>query len=130
MPARGLRGAITVKKNDREAIIFATEMLLEKMISVNKVKVDDVASVIFSVTGDLTKEFPAVAAREMGWLYTPLMCTNEIPVDGSLKHCIRVMMIINSDKAQKDIKHVYLDDAKNLRPDLNSKEKDVFYQSH
>lgn len=130
MPIRGVRGAITVKKNDKEEIVFATEKLLEKMISVNNIKVSDIASVVFSVTEDLTKEFPAVAAREMGWLYTPLMCTNEMMVEGSLKHCIRVMMIVNSAKTQKEIKHIYLDEAKKLRPDLLTEEKDRFYQSH
>ena len=129
MPTRGIRGAITVKKNEKDAIVFATEMLLEKMISVNKVKVEDIASVIFSVTADLTKEFPAIAAREMGWLYTPLMCTNEISVDGSLKKCIRVMMIVNSEKTQAQIKHIYLDEAQKLRPDLATNQKDSFYLS-
>ena len=73
MATRGVRGAITVKQNEKDAIVFATEMLLEKIITVNKIKIEDVAFVIFSVTADLTKEFPAVAAREMGWLYTPLI---------------------------------------------------------
>jgi len=129
MATRGIRGAITVKKNEKDAIVFATEMLLEKMISVNKVKVEDIASVIFSVTADLTKEFPAIAAREMGWLYTPLMCTNEIAVEGSLKKCIRVMMLVNSEKPQAQIKHIYLDEAKKLRPDLSNKQKDSYYLS-
>ena len=129
MATRGIRGAITVKKNVKDAIVFATEMLLEKMISVNKVKVEDIAAVIFSVTGDLTKEFPAIAAREMGWLYTPLMCTNEIEVEGSLKKCIRVMMIVNSEKTQAQMKHIYLDEAKKLRPDLSNNQKDSYYLS-
>ena len=129
MATRGIRGAITVKKNEKDAIVFATEMLLEKMISVNKVKVEDVASVIFSVTADLTKEFPAIAAREMGWLYTPLMCTNEIAVEGSLKKCIRVMMLVNSEKPQSQMKHIYLDEAQKLRPDLSNKQKDSYYLS-
>ncbi len=129
MATRGVRGAITVKKNEKDAIVFATEMLLEKMISVNKIKVEDIASVIFSVTQDLTKEFPAIAAREMGWLYTPLMCTNEISIEGSLKKCIRVLMMINSDKPQDKIKHVYLDEAQKLRPDLSAKQKDSYYLS-
>jgi len=129
MATRGVRGAITVKKNEKDAIVFATEMLLEKMISVNKIKVEDIASVIFSVTPDLTKEFPAIAAREMGWLYTPLMCTNEIDIEGSLKKCIRVMMIVNSDRSQDKIKHVYLDEAQKLRPDLSTKNEDSYYLS-
>jgi chorismate mutase len=129
MAVRGIRGAITVAKNEKDEIIVATEMLLEKMVSVNRVKVEDIASIVFSVTHDLTKEFPAVAAREMGWLYTPLMCTNEISVEGSLKHCIRVLMTVNSERSQKDIKHIYLNEAKNLRPDLKHKQKDEYYIS-
>lgn len=129
MATRGVRGAITVKKNEKDAIVFATEMLLEKIISVNKIKVEDIAAVIFSVTSDLTKEFPAIAAREMGWLYTPLMCTNEIDIEGSLKKCIRVMMIVNSDKSQDKMKHIYLDEAQKLRPDLSTKHKDNYYLS-
>ena len=129
MPARGVRGAITVRKNGKDEIVFSTEMLLEKMVSVNKIKVEDIASIIFSVTPDLDKEFPAIAAREMGWLYTPLMCTNEIPVKGSLKRCIRVLMTVNSDKKQSDIKHVYLQGAKKLRPDLSSRKKGEYYLS-
>ena len=129
MATRGVRGAITVKKNEKDAIVFATEMLLEKIITTNKIKVEDVAFIIFSVTTDLTKEFPAVAAREMGWLYTPLMCTNEIAIDESLKKCIRVLMSVNSDKKQSEMKHVYLDDAKKLRPDLSHPEQDEYYLS-
>ncbi len=129
MATRGVRGAITVKKNEKDAIVFATEMLLEKMISVNKIKVEDIAAVIFSVTSDLTKEFPAIAAREMGWLYTPLMCTNEVDIEGSLKKCIRVLMVVNSDRSQDKIKHVYLDEAQKLRPDLSTQQKDSYYLS-
>jgi len=129
MAARGIRGAITVAKNEKDGIIVATEMLLEKIVSVNKLKVEDIASIVFSTTHDLTKEFPAVAAREMGWLYTPLMCTNEIAVDGSLKRCIRVLMTVNSEKPQKDMKHIYLNEARNLRPDLKHKQKDEYYIS-
>lgn len=129
MAIRGVRGAITVKKNEKDAIVFATEMLLEKIISVNKIKVEDIAAAIFSVTPDLTKEFPAIAAREMGWLYTPLMCTNEINIEGSLKKCIRVLLLINSEKSQDKIKHVYLDEARKLRPDLSTKNKNNYYLS-
>ncbi|MCX5750047.1 MAG: chorismate mutase [Candidatus Saganbacteria bacterium] len=129
MATRGIRGAITVAKNEKDAIVVATEMLLEKMVSVNKLKVDDIASVLFSVTHDLTKEFPAIAAREMGWLYTPLMCTNEIAIEGSLKKCIRVLMTVNSEKKQSEIKHVYLNEAQKLRPDLSSEKIDEYYVS-
>lgn len=129
MAIRGIRGAITVKKNEKDDIAFATEMLLEKIVSLNKLKVEDIASVIFSVTTDLDKEFPAIAARELGWLYTPLMCTIEIPVEGSIKKCIRVLLHVNSEKRQNEMKHVYLEGAQKLRPDLSSKEKDKYYFS-
>ncbi len=129
MSTRGIRGAITVKKNEKDLIIFSTKILLEKMISINEVKIEDIAAVIFSATSDLNKEFPAVAARQMGWLYTPLMCTSEIDVEGSLQKCIRVLMLINSDKPQSKIKHVYLDEAKKLRPDLSDEQKDIYYLS-
>lgn len=129
MATRGVRGAITVKRNEKDAIVFATEMLLEKIISVNKIKVEDIAAAIFSVTPDLTKEFPAIAAREMGWLYTPLMCTNEIDIEGSLEKCIRVLLIVNSERTQDKMKHIYLDEAQKLRPDLSANNKDSYYLS-
>jgi chorismate mutase len=129
MPVRGLRGAITVSGNEREEIIRKTERLLEDMMEQNSFQVEDVVSVIFSVTDDLDAEFPAVAARRLGWLYTPLMCTREIPVPGSLKKCIRVLMHINSSLRQDEIIHSYLDGARSLRPDLESDKKDRYYRS-
>jgi chorismate mutase len=129
MAVRGIRGAITVEKNEKDAILFATEMLLEKIVSVNKIKVEDVASVVFSVTQDLNKEFPAPAARELGWLYTPLLCTVEIPVEGSLKKCLRILMHVNSDKKQSEMKHIYLGGAKVLRPDISEGEDSEYYLS-
>ena len=129
MAVRGLRGAITIDKNEKDAIIFATEMLLEKMISVNKIKIDDVASIIFTVTQDITKEFPALAARELGWLYTPLICCVEMERDGGLKKCIRVLLHVNTEKKQNEMKHVYLGGAKALRPDLATSKKNKYYTS-
>jgi len=115
---RGIRGAITVPKNTREDIISSTKTLLREMVSLNSVRISDIASVIFSVTKDLNAEFPAIAARKLGWKETPLLCTYEVDVKGSLKKCIRVLMHVNSGKEQSAIKHVYLRDAKKLRPDL------------
>ncbi len=129
MPVRGLRGAITVSDNNREEIIDKTERLLKDMIEQNRFQEEDVVSVIFSVTDDLDAEFPAVAARRLGWLYTPLMCTREIPVPGSLNKCIRVLMHINSTLRQDEIVHSYLDGARALRPDLDSDKKDRYYRS-
>lgn len=115
MALRGIRGAITVKDNTHQEIVAATKQLLTKIISANKLRIEDIASVIFSVTKDLNATFPAVAARELGWNDTPLLCTYEIEVPGSLSKCVRVLLHVNTDKSQKEMKHVYLRGAKNLR---------------
>jgi chorismate mutase len=115
---RGIRGAISVSNNTKGEIISSTRTLLIKMIGLNKIKVGDIASIIFSATKDLDAEFPAIAARKLGWKNVPLLCTYEVDVPGSLSRCIRVLMHVNSKKSQSAIKHVYLNDAKKLRPDL------------
>jgi len=115
---RGIRGAISVSKNTRDEIVSSTMTVLREMAGLNKIKVEDIASIIFSVTRDLNAEFPAIAARKLGWSGTPLLCTYEVDVPGSLPKCIRVLMHVNSGKTQSSIKHVYLKDAKKLRPDL------------
>jgi len=113
-----VRGATTVKNNDADEIIAETEKLLLEMADRNGLSEEDIISIIFTVTQDLDKAFPAIAARNMGWTSTALMCMNEIDVPGSLQKCIRVMMHVNTDKDKKDIKHVYLNSAKVLRPDI------------
>ncbi|MFH1709857.1 MAG: chorismate mutase [bacterium] len=115
---RGIRGAISVPKNTKDEIVSSTMTLLRKMAGLNKIKAQDIASVVFSMTKDLNAEFPAIAARKLGWKNTPLLCTYEVDVPGSLPRCIRVIMHVNSGKDQSAIKHVYLKDAKKLRPDL------------
>ncbi len=115
---RGIRGAITVVANTKTAILSATSALLKKMISMNAIRVEDVASVIFSVTGDLDADFPAHAARKIGWKTTPLLCVREVDVPGAMKKCVRILMHVNSEKPQSGIKHVYLGGASKLRPDL------------
>jgi len=118
MALRGIRGAITVDSNTKEDILSGTREMLEYLIDKNRIKTEDIASAIFSVTGDLDAEFPAVAARKIGWIETPLFCTREIPVKGSLGKCVRVLIHINSDREQKDMVHAYLRDAFKLRPDI------------
>jgi len=115
---RGIRGAITAAGNNKKAILSATKQLLNAMVSANKLKLQDIACVIFSATKELKAEFPATAARQMGWKNVPLMCASEINVPGSIKNCIRVLMMVNSNKPQSSIKHIYLGKAKKLRPDL------------
>ncbi|NLK88134.1 MAG: chorismate mutase [Clostridiaceae bacterium] len=115
---RAIRGATTINENSADEIYTATTELLEEMTVQNGIEPDDIVSIIFSVTSDLNAAFPAVAARQMGWTKTAMMCTYEIDVPGSLKKCIRVMMHIQSEKGNDELKYVYLREAKRLRPDL------------
>ena len=114
---RGVRGATTVTTDEREEILRATRELLALMIHLNGIAKEDVASAIFTTTEDLTTAFPATAARQLGWLDVPLMCSHEIDVPGSLHKCVRVLLHWNTEKAQHDIQHVYLKEAQALRPD-------------
>lgn len=116
MYCRGIRGATTVEQNTREEILSATTELLQLLIRQNDLHTEDIASAIFSLTEDLDAEFPAVAARMLGWIDVPLMCTREIPVPGSLGKCIRVMLHVNTTRSLAEIQHVYLRGAVNLRP--------------
>ena len=119
MLVRGVRGATTVENNTRDEILTATRQLFALMIRLNSIEPEMAASAMFSVTTDLNAEFPALAARQLGWLEVPLLCTYEIDVPGSLKKCIRILVNWNTDKPQRDIKHVYIKDAVRLRPDLS-----------
>ena len=116
MATRGIRGATTVERNDREQILAATRELLEVLVRLNGLRPDDVAYVWFTVTGDLDAEFPAFAAREIGWTEVPLMCGREIPVPGAIAGCIRVLIDWNTPKTQREIRHAFLHRAKELRP--------------
>ncbi len=115
---RAIRGATTVENNDAVEMLRETEKLLVEIIEKNKLKEEDIISIIFTVTNDLNTTFPAIAARNLGWTSVALMCTNEIPVPGSLKKCIRVLLHFNTNKRNNEIRHIYLNDAKVLRPDL------------
>ena len=119
MACRGVRGATTVESNSRDEILAAARQLLALMIRRNDIHKEDVASATFSSTHDLNREFPALAARQMGWLEVPLLCTNEIDVPGALQRCIRVLVHWNTEKPQDEIDHVYVKDAVRLRPDLS-----------
>ncbi|HUY92985.1 MAG TPA: chorismate mutase [Pirellulales bacterium] len=119
MCCRGVRGATTVDHNSREELLKATRELLALMIRRNEIAPDDVASALFTTTSDLNAEFPALAARQLGWLDVPLLCTHEISVPGSLPRCVRILLHWNTDKPQHDIHHVYVRGASCLRPDLS-----------
>ena len=116
---RGVRGATTVESDDRDEILRSTMQLLALMIRRNGIESRDVASALFTVTKDIEAEFPALAARQLGWIEVPLLCGYEISVPGSLPRCIRVLLHWNTDKEQSDIHHVYIRDAVRLRPDLS-----------
>jgi len=118
MICRGIRGATTVPENSVEAILEATRELLEQVIRANGVREQDVASVTFSATADLDAVYPAVAARQLGWTRTPLLCVQEMSVVGSLPRCIRILVHWNTPLTIDEIRHVYLHEAQTLRPDL------------
>lgn len=120
MTTRGIRGAINVTENTSEAILFATKVLLKNILRMNAgLEPKDIGSVFFTMTPDLTAAFPALGARQMGWVDVPLLCYQEIAVADSLPMILRVLILWNTDLTQKDIRHVYLGDAVALRPDLN-----------
>ena len=113
---RGLRGATTADSNTRDDILEATSELLERLVEANDVNTDDIAAVTFSTTKDLNAEFPAVAARvHMGWNNVAIMCGHEMDVPGGQERCIRVLILVNTDKSPQDLEMVYLRDAANLR---------------
>jgi chorismate mutase len=120
MPVRGVRGATTVTRNQKEEILDVTRELLATMLEVNEISTEEIASAWITTTPDLYAEFPAVAARQMGWTQVPLMQSHEMSVPGMLPLCIRVLLHWNTEKTQSDIRHVYLREAARLRPDLGS----------
>jgi len=114
-----LRGATTVDRNDAEAIVGATEWLMREIMKRNDLGPEEVVSCIFTLTDDLDAEFPAVAARRLGYDRVPLLCAREVAVPGSLPRVIRVLMHYYADD-DHTTKHVYLGDARNLRSDLEA----------
>ncbi len=118
MVVRGIRGAITIKEDNASEVLQATTELLTEIIKLNQLQSQDMASIIFTVTPDITSAFPAGAARAMGLNLVPLFCSQEIGVKGSLPLCIRVLIHVNTTLPQEKIKHVFLRDAYTLREDL------------
>jgi len=112
---RGIRGATTADTNTRDAILAAATELLQELVRANQVSPDDVATLIFTTTPDLNAEFPAQAARRMGWDDVPLLGASEMAVPDGPPRCIRILMLVNTEKGQKEVTHVYLRGARNLR---------------
>jgi chorismate mutase len=112
---RGIRGAITVPANTTEAIIFAAKELLKEMAQANGIETAEIAAIFFTTTPDLTAEFPAAATRELGWpKQLALLCGHEMNVPNSLPSCLRILMLVNTQKTLDEIVHVYLGEAKEL----------------
>ena len=118
MLVRGIRGATTVESNTREEILAAAGELLQAIVQANDLPHEHVASIIFTTTPDLNAEFPAVAARELGWTDVALECMHEMNVPGSLPRCLRILMHVNTDRSPGEIRHIYLRGATVLRRDL------------
>jgi chorismate mutase len=118
MTCRGIRGAVCAEANRADAILEATRTLLERIVTANDLSPTDVASAIFTATPDLDAAYPARAARELGWTQVPLLCMQEMHVAGSLTRCIRTLIHWNTDRAPGEVRHVYLGEARTLRPDL------------
>jgi len=116
LQCRGIRGAITVSANNKKSILAATEELLKEMEQANSVKLDDIAAIFFTTTPDLNAEFPASATRELGWPPNlALLCGHEMNVPNDLPRCLRILMLVNTEKGPEEITHVYLGEAKKLK---------------
>ncbi len=115
MWCRGIRGATTVDNNTKEDILNAGKELLQKMIDANGIVPENVACAILTTTPDLNAEFPAAAARQLGWSHTALLCAQEMNVPGSLQKCLRVLILYNTEKNADEIVHVYIKGATALK---------------
>ncbi len=124
MPVRGIRGATTATANDAGAIVEATEELLLELVRRNDLDADEVAFAYFTTTPDLTAEFPALAARRLGWTEVPLLCGHDMavpqPNPRSVPMCVRVMLLYNTDLAQREMQHAYLRGASVIKEDLDA----------
>jgi chorismate mutase len=115
---RAARGAITVERDERDAVLDATERLVRELVGRNGIEPDDLVSIVFTATGDLRSVFPAEAARRMGLADVPLMCARELDVEGAMPSVIRVLMHFHSVRPRSEVAHVYLEGARSLRDDL------------
>jgi chorismate mutase len=116
LQCRGIRGAISVSANNKKNILAAAKELLAKMTKANKIEIKDIAAIFFTTTPDLNAEFPAAATRELGWPSNlALLCGHEMSVPNALPRCLRVLMLVNTEKGPEEIIHVYLREAKRLK---------------
>jgi chorismate mutase len=127
---RAIRGAISVERDEPEAVVSATAELLGAMVSRNGIEPDDVVSIVFTATPDLTSEFPAPAARRIGLVGVPLLCAAEIAVPGALPRCVRILLHAHTERGRSDLEHVYLGEATKLKSDLNPATGDESVKGH
>ncbi|CCJ33322.1 chorismate mutase [Caloramator australicus] len=114
-----IRGAITVERDTKEEVFTATTELFEKIVEENNLNIKDVFTIIFTATKDIKSAYPAEALRNIGLKHISYMCMQEMDVENSLNKCIRILVLVNGDKRQSEVKNVYLREAINLRPELN-----------
>ena len=122
---RGIRGATTASANTAEDILEATQELVTALIDLNGIESEDIASAIFTTTTDLTAMFPAMAARSFGWTEVPMMCAHEMAVPGALTKAVRVLIHVNTTSTPSEIRHVYLKDARQLRPEWGISDEEL-----
>jgi len=116
LQCRGIRGAITVSADSKESILDATKKLLMEMAVTNGTEIKDIAAIFFTTTPDLNAEFPASATRELGWPSNlAMLCGHEMNVPNDLPRCLRILMLVNTEKGPEEIAHVYLGEAKKLK---------------
>ena len=111
----GIRGATTAEENSPVSIVSATKELLQELVALNHVDKSQLAAIWFTTTDDLNAGYPALAARQLGWMNVALMCGHEMAVPEGLPRCIRVLILVNTDKSPEDLQYVYLKDAQGLR---------------
>jgi chorismate mutase len=124
VPVRGIRGATTAAQNDAAAIVEATAELLGELVALNEIDAEEIAFAYFTTTRDLDAEFPALAARQLGWLDVPLLCGHDMDVQQpnprGVPHCIRIALLYNTDRAQSEMRHSYLRGAEAIKQDLEA----------
>jgi chorismate mutase len=129
MPVRGIRGATTASANDPEAIVEATAELLRELVLRNELDVDEIAFAYFTTTPDLDAEFPALAARRLGWLDVPMLCGHDMavpqPNPRSVPRCVRVVVLYNTERNQREMQHAYLRGARAIKQDLDAMRSSV-----
>ena len=122
MPVRGIRGATTCERNEADAIVEATRELLRELVALNDLDTEEIAFTYFTTTPDLNAEFPARAARQIGWVEVPLLCGHDMdvpqPNPRGIAMCIRVLILYNTDRKQREMKHAYLRGARAIKQDL------------